>query len=37
MKAQRDPIQQPDARIVVFGPFAIIVICAVTWAVVYIW
>jgi hypothetical protein len=37
MKAQRDPIEQPDARGVLFGLFAIIVICAVTWAVAYIW
>jgi hypothetical protein len=33
MKAQRDPIQQLDAHGVVFGLFAIVVICSVTWAV----
>jgi len=37
MKAQCDPVKQPDARGVMFGLLAIAVICAVTWAVAYIW
>jgi hypothetical protein len=37
MKVQRDQTQRPDARAVVFGLFAIIVICAAILAGTYLW
>ena len=37
MKTQRNLMQQVDARGVVFGLFAIIVICAAIWAGTYLW
>jgi hypothetical protein len=37
MKVQPDLPRQPDARAVVFGLFAIIVICATILAGTYLW
>jgi hypothetical protein len=37
MKAQRDLMQRADARGVMFGLFAIIVICAAILAGTYLW
>jgi hypothetical protein len=37
MKTQRDLMQQVDARGVVFGLFAIIVVCAAILAATFLW